>query len=234
MALPRILLGHSMGGALSLSYTLKHGDKLRGLILSGPAVALDGASACAVLAMEAHARKHRSGHLYLCQHSAGSGKSNTIAWLGHRLSVLRDAADRVGVGHAGGGDGPLGKRPEPSGIRFLAGRAHRCQRLQSHPPQPRVRRLSLGVLDRGEVAHLGAGRLANGHVVGVVVEELTQDDELETRGRSDVQTVKVDATVNGIALKNVGLMPTGTGGHMLSISAKLRKQLRNSLISELQ
>lgn len=40
---PVFLLGHSMGGALSLSYTLKHGDKLRGLILSGPAVALDGA-----------------------------------------------------------------------------------------------------------------------------------------------------------------------------------------------
>lgn len=40
---PVFLLGHSMGGALSLSYTLKHGEKLRGLILSGPAVALDGA-----------------------------------------------------------------------------------------------------------------------------------------------------------------------------------------------
>lgn len=40
---PLFLLGHSMGGALSLSYTLKHADKLAGLILSGPAVALDGA-----------------------------------------------------------------------------------------------------------------------------------------------------------------------------------------------
>ncbi|MGQ0700688.1 MAG: lysophospholipase [Panacagrimonas sp.] len=40
---PLFLLGHSMGGALSLSYTLKHGDKLTALILSGPAVALDGA-----------------------------------------------------------------------------------------------------------------------------------------------------------------------------------------------
>lgn len=40
---PLFLLGHSMGGALSLSYALKHGDKLSGLILSGPAVALDGA-----------------------------------------------------------------------------------------------------------------------------------------------------------------------------------------------
>lgn len=39
------------------------------------------------------------------------------------------------------------------------------------------------------------------------------------------KAVKVDAIVDDIALKNVGLMPTGTGGHMLSISAKLRKQL---------
>jgi lysophospholipase len=40
---PIFLLGHSMGGALSLSFALKHGAKLNGLILSGPAVALDGA-----------------------------------------------------------------------------------------------------------------------------------------------------------------------------------------------
>lgn len=40
---PLFLLGHSMGGALSLSYALKHREKLKGLILSGPAVALDGA-----------------------------------------------------------------------------------------------------------------------------------------------------------------------------------------------
>lgn len=37
------LLGHSMGGALSLSYTLRNPGKLKALILSGPAVALDGA-----------------------------------------------------------------------------------------------------------------------------------------------------------------------------------------------
>ena len=38
-----------------------------------------------------HARQHRSGHNYLIQHSAGSGKSNSIAWLAHRLSTLHDA-----------------------------------------------------------------------------------------------------------------------------------------------
>lgn len=40
---PVFLLGHSMGGALSLSYAIKHPGKLRALMLSGPAVALDGA-----------------------------------------------------------------------------------------------------------------------------------------------------------------------------------------------
>ena len=39
------------------------------------------------------------------------------------------------------------------------------------------------------------------------------------------KSVKVDALVDGIPLMNVGFMPTGSGGHMLSISAKLRKQL---------
>lgn len=38
------LLGHSMGGALSLSYVLRHPEKADALVLSGPAVALDGAS----------------------------------------------------------------------------------------------------------------------------------------------------------------------------------------------
>lgn len=43
------------------------------------------------------------------------------------------------------------------------------------------------------------------------------------------KSVKVDATVNSLALKNVGFMPTGTGGHMLSISAKLRKRLGKAI-----
>ncbi len=33
------------------------------------------------------------GHNYLIEHSAGSGKSNTIAWLAHRLSSLHTASD---------------------------------------------------------------------------------------------------------------------------------------------
>ena len=34
------------------------------------------------------------GHRYLIQHSAGSGKSNSIAWLAHQLSVLHDSEDK--------------------------------------------------------------------------------------------------------------------------------------------
>ena len=41
-----------------------------------------------------HARNHGPGQRYLIQHSAGSGKSFTIAWLAHRLSVLHDREDR--------------------------------------------------------------------------------------------------------------------------------------------
>src|SRR5262249_48360107 len=40
----------------------------------------------AVLQLEADARANGAGQNYLVQHSAGSGKSNTIAWLAHRLS----------------------------------------------------------------------------------------------------------------------------------------------------
>ena len=39
-------------------------------------------------------RARAPGSTYLVQHSAGSGKSNTIAWLAHRLSTLHDAATR--------------------------------------------------------------------------------------------------------------------------------------------
>jgi type I restriction enzyme R subunit len=47
----------------------------------------------AVRKLERHARDHGSGRNYLVQHSAGSGKSNTIAWLAHRLASLHDAGD---------------------------------------------------------------------------------------------------------------------------------------------
>ncbi len=42
----------------------------------------------------ADARSAGVGQRYLIQHSAGSGKSFTIAWLAHQLSTLHDAADR--------------------------------------------------------------------------------------------------------------------------------------------
>lgn len=39
----------------------------------------------------AHVKKNGAGHNYLIQHSAGSGKSNSIAWTAYRLASLHDA-----------------------------------------------------------------------------------------------------------------------------------------------
>ncbi len=47
-----------------------------------------------VLRLIADARVSGAGHKYLIQHSAGSGKSNTIAWTAHRLSELHSDLDQ--------------------------------------------------------------------------------------------------------------------------------------------
>lgn len=47
----------------------------------------------AVTKLLAKAKTEKAGHKYLIQHSAGSGKSNSIAWLAHQLSNLHDDAD---------------------------------------------------------------------------------------------------------------------------------------------
>lgn len=43
----------------------------------------------------ADAKENGSGKSYLIQHSAGSGKSNSIAWLAHHLSSLHDVNDNA-------------------------------------------------------------------------------------------------------------------------------------------
>jgi type I restriction enzyme R subunit len=48
----------------------------------------------AVLRLVRTAGEEGIGQTYLIQHSAGSGKSNTIAWTAHRLSSLHDANDQ--------------------------------------------------------------------------------------------------------------------------------------------
>lgn len=48
----------------------------------------------AVRLLEAAARAERAGNNYLVEHSAGSGKSNTIGWLAHRLASLHDAKEQ--------------------------------------------------------------------------------------------------------------------------------------------
>lgn len=47
----------------------------------------------AVRSLVRNARTEQAGHHYLIQHSAGSGKTNSISWLSHRLSSLHTSAD---------------------------------------------------------------------------------------------------------------------------------------------
>ena len=46
-----------------------------------------------VRSLVSNSKEKGAGHNYLIQHSAGSGKSNSIAWLAHRLSSLHNEQD---------------------------------------------------------------------------------------------------------------------------------------------
>ncbi|NYI40850.1 DUF1905 domain-containing protein [Demequina lutea] len=46
------------------------------------------------------------------------------------------------------------------------------------------------------------------------------------------RAVKIDGAVDHVQLENVGLMVTGRGGHMLSLNAKVRKQLGKGMGDE--
>ena len=48
----------------------------------------------AVRKLEAESKASGAGRNFMVQHSAGSGKSNTIAWLSHRLSNLHNLSDK--------------------------------------------------------------------------------------------------------------------------------------------
>ncbi|MDR7304221.1 type I restriction endonuclease subunit R [Haloactinomyces albus] len=50
-----------------------------------------------VLRLSEHTARHGAGSNYLVMHSAGSGKSNTIAWLAHRLSSLHTPGDAAEI-----------------------------------------------------------------------------------------------------------------------------------------
>ncbi len=52
----------------------------------------------AVRELTGHAKGYGPGYNYLAQHSTGSGKSNTIAWLAQRLSTLHTPHDAAGLG----------------------------------------------------------------------------------------------------------------------------------------
>jgi type I restriction enzyme R subunit len=48
-----------------------------------------------VRSLLAHVQAHGAGHCYLAQHSAGSGKSNSIAWLTHQVGDVTHNGERV-------------------------------------------------------------------------------------------------------------------------------------------
>jgi len=48
-----------------------------------------------VRSLLAHVQAHGAGHCYLAQHSAGSGKSNSIAWLTHQVCDVSHNGERV-------------------------------------------------------------------------------------------------------------------------------------------
>jgi hypothetical protein len=46
------------------------------------------------------------------------------------------------------------------------------------------------------------------------------------------RSVRVDATVDDVAMDNVGMMVTGRGGHMISLNAGIRKRLAKGIGDE--
>jgi Domain of unknown function (DUF1905) len=49
-----------------------------------------------------------------------------------------------------------------------------------------------------------------------------------------LRSIRVDARVDDLAVPNMGLMPTGSGELMLSVSAALRKKLRKDIGDEVR
>ncbi|TQK17930.1 uncharacterized protein DUF1905 [Microbacterium sp. SLBN-154] len=43
------------------------------------------------------------------------------------------------------------------------------------------------------------------------------------------KSVRIDAKIDDVLLANVGTLPTGEGGHMVSLNAKVRKELRKGI-----
>ncbi|VTR77903.1 DUF1905 domain-containing protein [Cellulomonas hominis] len=75
---------------------------------------------------------------------------------------------------------------------------------------------------------MGAEQLSFRTTIGVEVKGETWScvaipDSAEFFGTG--RTVRVDAAVDDVLLEDVGAMVTGTGGHMVSLSAKVRKAL---------
>ena len=80
---------HTAGGPLTGSLTL-HTDKGTRTVQKEKMIFPRYHQLDVVRKLVAHAKAHGAGRNYLIQHSAGSGKSNSIAWLAHRLASLHN------------------------------------------------------------------------------------------------------------------------------------------------
>jgi type I restriction enzyme, R subunit len=87
----------------------------------------------AVRKVIADARSSGPGGRYLIQHSAGSGKTFTIAWLAHQLTALHDAADQ----------------PVFDTIVVITDRRHLDQQLQRHVTDFEQTRGLVQAIDQG-------------------------------------------------------------------------------------
>ncbi|WP_220183115.1 type I restriction endonuclease subunit R [Sphaerisporangium album] len=84
----------------------------------------------AVKTLTAHAARHGAGENYLVQHSAGSGKSNTIAWLAHWLSSLHTPEDAGLIDEAARGKGVAPNQPVFDKVVVLTDRKVLDKQLQ--------------------------------------------------------------------------------------------------------
>ena len=96
-----------------------------------------------------HARQQGGGQRYLIQHSAGSGKSNTIAWLAHRLAGAARRPGRAGLRLHHRHHRPAGARPAAAAAPSAQLRAghRRGGEHRARPPQVDARRWRTGKND---------------------------------------------------------------------------------------
>ena len=118
--------------------------------------------------MLAHAKKYGTGRNYLIQHSAGSGKSNTIGWLAHQAINLHDKSDR----------------PIFNTVIIVTNRVVLDRQLQSTVSQFEQ---TPGIVRRieGTSLQLKDAILTNARIIVTTIQKFSTDHLLELSGQGD-------------------------------------------------